>query len=29
VQSLSYVKTKNKVFLVEPATRIVVEEIGL
>jgi hypothetical protein len=29
VQSLGYVKTKNKVFLVEPATRIVVEEIGL
>jgi hypothetical protein len=28
LQSLSYVKTKNKVFLVEPATRIVVDEIG-
>lgn len=28
VQSLGYVKTKNKVFLVEPATRIVVDEIG-
>jgi len=28
VQALGYVKTKNRVFLVEPATRIVVEEIG-
>ena len=28
VQSLGYVKTKNKVFLIEPATRMVVEEIG-
>ncbi len=28
VQTLGYVKTKDKVFLVEPATRIVVEEIG-
>jgi hypothetical protein len=28
LQSLGYVKTKNKVFLVEPATRIVVDEIG-
>lgn len=28
LQNLGYVKTKNKVFLVEPATRIVVEEIG-
>ena len=27
VQTLGYVKTKNKVFLVEPATRIVVDEI--
>lgn len=28
VQGLDYVKTKEKVFLVEPATRIVVDEIG-
>ncbi|HEY5378357.1 MAG TPA: hypothetical protein VIJ78_02335 [Pseudolabrys sp.] len=28
LQSLGYVKTKNKVFLVEPATRTVVDEIG-
>ena len=28
VQTLGYVKTKNKVFLVEPATRIVVDEIA-
>ncbi len=28
VQQLGYVKTKNKVFLVEPATRIVVAEIS-
>ena len=28
VQALGYVKTKDKVFLVEPATRIVVDEIG-
>lgn len=28
VQQLGYVKTKNKVFLVEPATRIVVAEIA-
>jgi hypothetical protein len=28
VQKLGYVKTKNKVFLVEPDTRIVVDEIG-
>jgi hypothetical protein len=28
LQSLSYVKTKNKVFLVDPNTRIVVDEIG-
>jgi hypothetical protein len=28
VQQLGYVKTKNKVFLVEPATRIVVDEIA-
>ena len=28
VQGLDYVKTKKKVFLVEPATRIVVDEIG-
>jgi len=27
VQQLGYVKTKNKVFLIEPATRIVVDEI--
>ena len=29
VQTLAYVKTKNKVFLVQPANRIVVDEIGL
>ncbi len=28
LQTLGYVKTKNKVFLVEPATRIVVDEIA-
>ena len=28
VRQLGYVKTKNKVFLVEPATRIVVDEIA-
>jgi hypothetical protein len=28
VQALDYVKTKNKVFLVRPATRTVVDEIG-
>ena len=28
VKSLAYVKTKNKVLLVDPATRIVVDEIG-
>jgi hypothetical protein len=28
VQGLDYVKTKDKVFPVEPATRIVVDEIG-
>ena len=28
VQQLGYVKTKNKIFLVEPATRIVVAEIA-
>ena len=28
VQALAYVKTKDKVFLVEPATRTVVDEIG-
>jgi hypothetical protein len=28
MQGLGYVKTKDKVFLVEPATRIVVDEIG-
>lgn len=28
VQSLAYVKSKSKVFLVEPATRTVVDEIG-
>ena len=28
VQTLGYVKTKNKVFLVAPANRIVVDEIG-
>jgi hypothetical protein len=28
MQALSYVKTKHKVFLVEPATRTVVDEIG-
>jgi hypothetical protein len=28
LQGLGYVKTKYKVFLVEPATRIVVDEVG-
>ena len=28
LQGLGYVKTKDKVFLVEPATRIVIDEIG-
>jgi hypothetical protein len=28
VQALGYVKSKDKIFLVEPTTRIVVEEIG-